>query len=214
MGEYSKKSINPLSDILIRIFSITLTRQRSNQMKEYLISDFLFRGLNKLKDYLLKIKWIFLLGSLGKESFIRSGVKIIGNPRRIYIGRKIKVYQKVIIAIGKGELRIGNNGLIGVGTYINCGDEKLTIGNNVAIAPFCKIFTNSHHYSDEMLNIESYNNGNIIIEDNVLIGANTVILPGVKIGHGSVVGASSLVNKDVEPDTIVAGVPAKYLKNK
>lgn len=183
-------------------------------MRKYLISDFLFRGLNKLKDYLLKIKWILILGSIGKESYIRSGVKIVGNPRRIYIGEKIKVYQKVIIAIGKGEIHIGNNGLIGVGTYINCGDENLTIGNNVAIAPYCKIFTNSHHYSNEKINIESYKNGNVIIEDNVLIGTNTVILPGVKIGHGSVIGASSLVNKDVESDTIVAGIPAKLLKNR
>src|SRR5664280_2719515 len=105
-------------------------------MREYLISDFLFKCLNKLKDYLLKIRWLLILGRLGKGSFIRSGVRIIGNPRRIYIGQKIKVYQKVIIAIGKGELNIGNNGLIGVGTYINCGDEKLTIGDNVAIAPY------------------------------------------------------------------------------
>jgi len=183
-------------------------------MREYLISDFLFKCLNKLKDYLLKIKWLLILGRLGKGSFIRSGVRIIGNPRRIYIGQKIKVYQKVIIAIGKGELNIGNNGLIGVGTYINCGDEKLTIGDNVAIAPYCKIFTNSHHYSDEGLNVASYKNGNVIIEDNVLIGANTVILPGVKIGHDSVIGASSLINRDVEPNTIVAGVPAKLLKNR
>jgi acetyltransferase-like isoleucine patch superfamily enzyme len=183
-------------------------------MRKYLISDFLFRGLNKFKDYILKIKWIFILGSIGKGSFIRSGVRIVGNPKRIYIGEKFKVYHKVIIAIGKGELRVGNNGLIGVGTYINCGDEKLTIGDNVAIAPYCKIFTNSHHYSDVALNIISYQNGDVIIEDNVLIGSNTVILPGVKIGHGSVVGASSLVNKDVEPDTIVAGVPARLLKNR
>ena len=183
-------------------------------MRKYLLSDFFFKGINRFCDYALKIKWVFILGGIGKESFIRSGVKIIGNPRRVFIGKKIKVYQKVIIAIGKGELRIGNNGLIGVGTYINCGDEKLTIGNNVAIAPFCKIFTNSHHYSDDLLNIGSYRNGDIIIEDNVLIGTNTVILPGVKIGHDSVIGASSLINRDVEPNTIVAGVPAKLLKKR
>jgi acetyltransferase-like isoleucine patch superfamily enzyme len=183
-------------------------------MRNYLLSDFIFKVLSKLKDYLLKIKWTLLLGSIGKGSFIRAGVKIIGNPKRIYIGEEIKVYQRVIIAMGRGELHIGNNGLIGVGTYINCGDEKLTIGNNVAIAPYCKIFTNSHHYSEKELNIVSYKNGDIIIEDNVLVGANTVILPGVKIGHGSVIGASSVINKDVEPDTIVAGVPAKLLKNR
>jgi acetyltransferase-like isoleucine patch superfamily enzyme len=183
-------------------------------MRKYHLSDLTFKALDKLKDYFLKIKWFLVLGRIGNGSFIRSGVKIIGNPKRIYIGDKFKVYQKVIIAIGKGEIHIGNNGLLGVGTYINCGDEKLTIGNNVAIAPFCKIFTNSHHYSEEELNIVSYKNGDVIIEDNVLVGANTVILPGVRIGHGSVVGASSLVNKDVAPGTIVAGVPAILLKKR
>ena len=61
-------------------------------MKKYFVSDFIFRGSNKVIDYLLKLKWILLLGKIGKESFLRSGVKILGNPGRIYIGDKIKVY--------------------------------------------------------------------------------------------------------------------------
>ncbi len=52
----------------------------------------------------------------------------------------------------------------------------------------------------------------VVIEDNVWIGANVTIMPGVTIGRHSVVGAGSMVNKDVPPDTVVAGVPAKIIR--
>ena len=52
----------------------------------------------------------------------------------------------------------------------------------------------------------------VIIEDDVLIGANAVVLEGVKVGKRAVVAAGSIVVKDVEPNTVVAGVPAKFLK--
>lgn len=54
----------------------------------------------------------------------------------------------------------------------------------------------------------------IIIEDDVWIGTRVVILPGVKIGKGSVIGANSLVTKDVEPYSIMGGIPAKYIRKR
>jgi acetyltransferase-like isoleucine patch superfamily enzyme len=109
-------------------------------------SDSFYKSTYKLKDYFLRIFWKFQLGKLGHGSFIRSRTRILGNPRRIKIGEKIKIYENCIIAIGKGEITIGNSGLIGVGCYFNIGNERLSIGNGVAIAPYCKIFTYSHHY--------------------------------------------------------------------
>lgn len=181
-------------------------------MNRYSFSDLLLKAKYKCLDYLLKLFWSVQLGSLGKGSYIRSGVKVIGNPKRIYIADNFKVYQQTVFAIGKGEIRIGCNGLIGVGTYINCGNEKLIIGNGVAIAPYCKIFTYSHHYEPNNEIINSYKTGNVIIEDDVLIGTNTVILPGVTIGKSSIIAANSLVNIDVAPFTIVGGSPAKFIK--
>jgi acetyltransferase-like isoleucine patch superfamily enzyme len=178
----------------------------------YFISDICFRIRYKLTDHFLKGIWKFRLGSLGRDSFIRSETRIIGNPRRIRIGNKFKIYENCIIAIGKGEILIGNDGLIGVGTYINCGNEKLIIGNGVAIAPFCKIFTFSHHYNSYDGIINSYKTGDVIIEDDVLIGTNTVILPGVRIGKSSIIAANSLVNKDITPFSIIGGSPAKLIK--
>lgn len=178
----------------------------------YFISDIIYKITYKLNDYLLKVYWKFQVGSLGTNSIIRSKTRILGNPRRIKIGHHFKIYENCIIAIGKGEIFIGNDGLLGVGTYINCGNEKLIIGNGVAIAPFCKIFTFSHHYdSDEMI-INTYKNGDVIIKDNVLIGANTVILPGVTIGKDSIIASGSIVNKDIPPNMIFGGIPAKFIK--
>jgi len=177
-------------------------------------TDILFKLKYKLSDIYLRIFWKLQLGSLGSGSLLRSKTRVLGNPKRIKIGSCFKIYENCIIAIGKGQIEIGNNGLLGVGTYINCGNEKLKIGNGVAIAPYCKIFTYSHHYhsSDEI--IDSYKTGDVIIEDDVLIGTNSVILPGVTIGRSSIVAANSLVIKDVEPFAIVAGSPAKVIKMK
>ena len=181
---------------------------------DHLVSDILFKIQYKIKDYLCRCYWIIVLGRLGRNSFIRTKTRIIGNPRRVKIGNNFKIYENCIIAIGKGEIMIGDNGLLGVGSYINCGNEKLMIGNGVAIAPFCKIFTYSHHYQSSEGVINSYKTGDVIIEDDVLIGANTVILPGITIGRSSIIAANSLVNKDVEPYSIVGGSPARFIKMK
>ena len=54
----------------------------------------------------------------------------------------------------------------------------------------------------------------VIVEDEVLIGANAVVLEGVRIGKGSVIAAGSVVTKDVPPNSVVAGIPAKFIKEK
>jgi len=83
--------------------------------------------------------------------------------------------------------------------------EKIKIGNNVIIG------YNSTILCHEFLRHE-YRLGNVIIEDNVTIGANTTVLPGVTIGKGAIVSACSLVNRDVPPNTFVGGIPARAIK--
>ncbi|NLO89404.1 MAG: acyltransferase [Clostridia bacterium] len=84
--------------------------------------------------------------------------------------------------------------------------EKIKIGSNVIIG------YNSTILCHEFLRNE-YRIGNVIIEDDVMVGANTTILPGVTIGKGAVVSACSLVNRDIPPYTFVGGVPARVIKN-
>lgn len=90
------------------------------------------------------------------------------------------------------------------------GRGGITIGNDVFIGPKCNIITINHDVNPE--NRSATYSRPVIIEDKVWIGINSTILPGVRIGYGSVIGAQSVVTKDVPPMTIVAGNPAKIIR--
>jgi len=94
--------------------------------------------------------------------------------------------------------------------------SSIHIGQRCLIAANCQIIDGSgHDLSFEDVNNRIHTKGSsrrIIIEDCVWVGANTVILPGVTIGRGSVIGACSIVNKDVPPMVVAAGNPAKIVK--
>jgi len=92
---------------------------------------------------------------------------------------------------------------------------KITIGNNVLIGPNVVISSASHNVDYRIRNRDNdmdITGAPVVIEDNVWIGANVTVMPGVTIGRHSVVGAGSVVTRDVPPDTIVAGVPAKVVR--
>ena len=91
--------------------------------------------------------------------------------------------------------------------------NKVKFGDNVFIAPNCGFYTAGHP-----LDAESRNKGleyakTIEIGNNVWIGGNVVVLPGVKIGDNSVIGAGSIVNKDIPANVVAVGNPCKVIKN-
>lgn len=90
-------------------------------------------------------------------------------------------------------------------------DAFIRIGNHVAIGPNVTVLGAGHDYSKIELPDTA---DNIIIGDNVWIGGNVTILHGVTIGEGAVIGANSVVVKSVAPWTVVAGVPAKFIKSR
>ncbi|WP_050797678.1 acyltransferase [Fusobacterium sp. oral taxon 370] len=117
--------------------------------------------------------------------------------------------------------------ILGENTYLNLGviivesqDEnvKLTIGKNVSVAPYVTFILDSSPNSSKILLNNIYVNerlhkmNSITIEDDVWIGANVTILPGVYIKQGAIIGAGSVVLNDVDEFTIVAGVPAKVIR--
>ena len=90
--------------------------------------------------------------------------------------------------------------------------NKVKFGSNVFIAPNCSFYTAGHP-----LEVEKRNEGleyakEIEVGDNVWIGSNACIMPNVTIGDGAIVGANSVVTKDVPPYSIVAGAPAKIIR--
>lgn len=115
-------------------------------------------------------------------------------PNRIYLGYNVFINRNVNIV----------------------AREKIFIGDNVLIGPNVVINSGSHRYDDKekLIRDQGHKKAPIIIGNNVFIGGNSFILPGVKIGEGAVVGAGSIVTKDVEAYTVVVGNPARIIKRR
>ena len=115
-------------------------------------------------------------------------------PQRIKIGYNVFINRNVNI-VARDSIEIGDNVMIGPNTVINSG---------------------SHVFNDveKLIRDQGHRKAPIIIENNVFIGGNSFILPGVTIGEGSVVGAGSIVTKSVEPFSVVVGNPARIIKRR
>lgn len=115
----------------------------------------------------------------------------------------------------KGDISIGQNSYFNSGKIISGRGSKVVIGKWCAIGHNVNIHAITHDPQDATGPEEKRNAivGDIIIEDNVWIGSNVFILPGVHVGKASVIAANAVVNKDVQERTVVGGVPAKMIKD-
>lgn len=107
---------------------------------------------------------------------------------------------------------------VGSGTFANYGLTALdvapiTIGNDVQIGPNVQLLTPTHPLDAEQRRAKLEAAEPIVIEDNVWLGGGTIVLPGVTIGTNSVIGAGSVVTKDVPPDVVAVGNPAKVIRH-
>lgn len=113
----------------------------------------------------------------------------------------------------QGTLKIGDGTHIGDNTIIDVSDN-ISIGKDVAIGPNCVLYTHDHDYKSQ--DKPAWKGGvitkPIIIEEGAWIGSGVTILPGVTIGERAVVAAGAVVTKNVDPNTVVGGLPAKLIK--
>ena len=120
---------------------------------------------------------------------------------------RIKLYRAAMYSIGD-DVYIGEKLTI-VDKLSDQGN--ITIGSRVAISPSVILVVSSEPNFSKIKQYVKTVHGTIQIKDDAWIGAGAIILPNITIGEGSVVGAGAVVTKDVEPYTIVAGVPAKKI---
>ena len=131
--------------------------------------------------------------------------------RRFWLGRKSVIESYCCINNAVGDVTIGDHTRIGIHCTVI---GPVCIGNNVNLAQGITVTALNHNYEDRTRKIDEQGISTkpVVIGDDVWIGANAVILPGVTIGHHVVVAAGAVVTKDVPPHSLVAGVPAKLIK--
>jgi acetyltransferase-like isoleucine patch superfamily enzyme len=133
--------------------------------------------------------------------------------RRISFGRGTVVKSFAIIQTTKGRIKIGRNCAISSFNHISTIEADIIIGDCVRMGPRVTIMamTSNYRSKDQLVMNQGYIHKGIQIGNDVLIGANAVILDGCKIGDGAVIGVGSIVNKDIPPYAVVFGVPAKTI---
>ena len=139
--------------------------------------------------------------------------------------RRVELLREMFDSVGEGmwmeppvSFARGKTVTFGKHTYVNSNltlvdDWKISIGENVLISPNVTIVTTGHPvHPDLRPNGEMYSFP-VVIEDLAWIGSSVVILPGVTIGRGAIIGAGSVVTKDVPPMVIAAGNPCKVIRD-
>lgn len=175
---------------------------------------FLFLMLHPVKTrprlWLRALQFLYL--KKGKRSVIYWSVrKDIVPFNDFHLGKSSVIEDYSVINNAVGEITIGNHTRIGLGNTII---GPVMIGNNVILAQNIVISALNHNFEDVSMTInqQGVKTDQIIIEDNVWIGANSSVLAGVHIGEHVVVGAGSVVTKDIPPFSVVVGNPARILK--
>jgi acetyltransferase-like isoleucine patch superfamily enzyme len=148
----------------------------------------------------------------GKHSVIHHSARMDTPPyRKFSLGDYSVIESYACINNAVGDVMIGDHTRIGLHNTII---GPVIIGSHVNLAQGITITALNHNFenSKKRIDEQGVSTSAVVIEDDIWIGANAVVLPGVTIGHHSVVAAGAVVTKDVPPHSLVAGVPAKIIK--
>lgn len=130
---------------------------------------------------------------------------------RLSVGRNTLIESLCAICTWHGDVILKDGASIGIGSMVL---GPVSIGEGSACSQNCFISGQSHHYEDISKHFlrQGFQSEQVVIGKNVWIGANSVILPGIKIGDNSVIGAGSIIVEDVPAYSVVAGNPARIIK--
>jgi len=168
-----------------------------------------------LRYFSWKIILILDGGRIGKNVKIYEGVKLAshrGCP--IDIGDNVSIEKGVVLSTSeRGKIVIGNDVYIGEYSVL-MSNEEIEIGDHVLISPHNDIVDFNHIYQDptKPVNEQGVIAKKITIQEDAWIGSGSKILMGVTIGKGAIIGAGSVVTKDVPPYHVVVGNPSKTIK--
>jgi acetyltransferase-like isoleucine patch superfamily enzyme len=162
----------------------------------------------------LWIRWLVnpFFHKRGQGSIIRSRTRLDVFPyNQFTVGTKSVIEDFSTINNGVGDVIIGNQTIIGIGNVII---GPVTIGNEVMLAQNIVVSGLNHGYEDVDTSPRSQKEtcSQITISDDVWIGANSVITAGVTLGKHCIIGAGSIVTKDIPPFSVAVGNPAKVIK--
>ena len=156
---------------------------------------------------------------LGHRSYLDQGVYIHACPDGVEIGPGTLVMHGAVLHVYNfrdlphSGIRVGQDSLISEYTVIR-GQGGVTIGDRVYTSPFVQIVAVNHVFDDPARPFvdQGITAEGITIEDDVWIGSGAIVCDGVRIGKGAVVSAGAVVTRDVPPHTVVAGVPARVMR--
>jgi acetyltransferase-like isoleucine patch superfamily enzyme len=154
---------------------------------------------------------------LGEHIFIGDRVLIYqvdDTSGPVEIGRRVRLHREIMIETGTGgSLTIGEGSNIQPRCQFSAYEAPIRIGQGVSIAPNCAFYPYDHRIAPgiPIRQQAMRSRGGIIIGDEAWLGFGVIVLDGVRIGHGAVIGAGSVVTHDVPDEAVVHGIPARVL---
>ena len=155
------------------------------------------------------------LGTLGEGTVLEEGV-LVFHADRVHLGAHVYVgHQTILKGYHQNELVIGDGTWIGQQCFFHAAGG-IRIGAAVGIGPGVKLLTSTHREAGRQTPIlhAPLDMAPIVVDDGADLGVGSIVMPGVTIGRGAQVGAGSVVTADVAPFAVVAGVPARWLRER
>ena len=184
---------------------------KKHPLLKRIVLNFLMHPVKTRPQWWIRIFMPFYI-KRGKGSVIYRSVRKDIVPFNVFeLGKRSVIEDYSVINNAVGNLVIGNNTRVGIGNTII---GPVTISDNVNIGQNVTISGLNHNYEDpsKAISEQGVSTMPIKIENDVWIGANSVVLPGVKIGNHSVIGAGSIITKDIPPYSVAVGNPARIVK--